>query len=769
MSATFLSTTVANMLVAVEVAWGADLTDLTGAGWTWTDITAEVLLEGEEKISITLGRPDFSSETQTAEMTCRLDNRASKYSAGGLSPHWPYVRRGTPVRVRVSNNGGSNWYTRFQGSANGFTPEWDALTGRWATVVLSASGPLRRLNQGTLPAKSVYTTEIPRSTGWAGMFMYWPSEGGDGRRNMPSAVPASGYPAMQLFDLYPPKTANNPSNTAFPLSGPMQSSFVMFTGQGFSDIDLVTIGDTIPTYTDTGILQFRFMLAVPGAYPVPQDQGLLNIRTSNTTVRRWTLQINETGALRVNGENDSGTILREGAYSSFAMNGEARLISLTLDNNGSSLDATIRTLDQEGNGLVWSQTFSSSNIGVLNGVHLNGTDFSDDGTGTSNGLISHISVHNSAQAITTTAATEDVFRGLPGETPHSRLTRLCTNHGIALEVLSATDVPITSIIDSMGPQYYDTLTTLMRECETTGQGVLYDGLGPGLTYVTKRRRETNASSAASLVLDASAGRLTAPFTPVDDDQLTINHCDVSVRNGTTVSYIDETGPLGAEAIGDYATSISVNPEVDTGVIHYAEWIVGLGRQEGYRYPTVSFALETNPSLIAGWLACLPQARIDVTNVVAIRRQHPSETIKMLLEGWHEEIGAFTWRVTANTSPAAPWNVTVLAAATGSTGDGICHMDTDGSQLNASAILGATSISVKTNTGPLWVQSSADADSFPFDLNVGGCRVTVTAISGASSPQTFTLASPGLPRAMTGSTTVGAGTPVRVWQPPVYGL
>ena len=28
--------------VALEVAWGADLTDLTGASWTWTDITTDI-------------------------------------------------------------------------------------------------------------------------------------------------------------------------------------------------------------------------------------------------------------------------------------------------------------------------------------------------------------------------------------------------------------------------------------------------------------------------------------------------------------------------------------------------------------------------------------------------------------------------------------------------------------------------------------------------------------------------------------------------------
>lgn len=769
--APFLATKLTGYRIAVEIAWGADLTDLTGSSWTWTDVTGDVLLKADDKLSITIGRPDFSSETQTAEMVCTLDNRSGAYSEGGLSPNWPNIRRGTPVRVRVSADGGSTWALRFQGNANGFSPRWDASTGRWATVELSASGPLRKLNQGTLPAKSVYSTEIPLSSGWDGMFLYWPAEGGDGVQNNPTLVPATGHPALKLAPIYAPKVANNPSNAAFPLSGPLQSSFAMTAGQAY------TGGDPIPTYTSTGTLQVRLMVAVPGALPKTDDgagnltviqwQPFFWITTTNSTVPDWALEVSSDGNLRLIGQTSGDVTVRTGDEIAFAMNGTARLVSVTFTNSGSSLATTIRTLDQLGNAVSYAQTFTSTNIGTLTGVQVIGPDFSEHGTGTENALIAHFSVQTTTTSIATSAV-KNVFAGLPGETVLARLTRLCNNHGIALGVLDSTVTESASVTDTMGPQYYDTLTSLLRECETTGQGVLYDGLGIGLTYVTKERRETNANGPAALVLDASAAQLMEPFQPVDDDQGTVNDCNVQKRNGAVTTYIDTNGPLGANVIGDYATSLTVNPNSDVDLIRYAQWVVGIGTQQGYRYPTITFALETNASLIPGWLACTPQSRVDVVNVATVRRQHPDERIRLLLEGWHEEIGLFSWRVTANTSSARPWNVAVLAAATGSTGDGICHLDTDGSQLNANAALGATSISVKTNTGPLWVTSAADADSFPFDIDLGGLKATVTAISGASSPQTFTL-SAALPRALTGSSTVGAGTPVKVWRPPVYGL
>lgn len=74
----------------------------------------------------------------------------------------------------------------------------------------------------------------------------------------------------------------------------------------------------------------------------------------------------------------------------------------------------------------------------------------------------------------------------------------------------------------------------------------------------------------------------------------------------------------------------------------------------------------------------------------------------------------------------------------------------------------TSLSVSTTTGPVWTTNGAHV---PFDINVGGERMTVTAISGASSPQTFTVT-----RAVNGvQKHHAAGTDVRLYQPLILGL
>jgi hypothetical protein len=70
------------------------------------------------------------------------------------------------------------------------------------------------------------------------------------------------------------------------------------------------------------------------------------------------------------------------------------------------------------------------------------------------------------------------------------------------------------------------------------------------------------------------------------------------------------------------------------------------------------------------------------------------------------------------------------------------------------------MTVATTQGPLWTTT---ADDFPLFVNADGIKVTVTNITGSSSPQTFT---------MTGSTVVkqlNSGVPVSVWNPPALSV
>ncbi|MEU6279511.1 hypothetical protein [Streptomyces sp. NPDC047028] len=92
-------------------------------------------------------------------------------------------------------------------------------------------------------------------------------------------------------------------------------------------------------------------------------------------------------------------------------------------------------------------------------------------------------------------------------------------------------------------------------------------------------------------------------------------------------------------------------------------------------------------------------------------------------------------------------------------------DTDGSELAADATATATSLSVATTAGPVWVDSTTYPAEFPFDITVGGERMRVTGISGTTTPQTFTVVRSlnGVVKAQTD------GTDVRLTDPAIAAL
>lgn len=750
-----------NTLLEVACAFGADITDLDGSGWTWTDITDDVVLEGAQAspISITIGRADESTITQTSVFKCVLDNRSGKYINNGFSALWPNVRRGTPVRVRLSINNGSTWFVRFQGSAVGFTPSWDE-PGRWATAELEASGPLRVLDQGTLPAVSAmrYGTLLDSK-----VVAYWPLE--DEQQSDTALPTLGGTPgSFRTVDYSgPTSVAGTPgefaSYTNIPSSAPIMTlakGGALFlslasTTSGSSSSSSVLVGNPAGALGGTGVI---FTARTPNGgsikiWEIGYVAGGLNLIGYSTPVGSIR---DYNGADKVFSQNVGFSILANFDYE----------IGLNLSQSGSTTTWDMWTMRIDtGATQHFSGTRSNSGAGAQVSVVSLG-DYSD----VPGVAVGHAVVRAPSMAV---GDDEDWVTGYPGETAQQRITRVANLSNMDVAALApSSNETAASIAGTMGPQYWDTLSNIAREAELTGLALLYDGLAPGLTYISRRYRQISAAGPAALTLDASSGHLTEPFGPIDDDQILFNHYQVSRHGGNQgAEYKDVTGLEGTNIVGDHANSWTVNPQVDDGLVGYAQWGVNVGTVTGYRYPRIGFALHTNPTLIPQWLACTPQSRIDITNISAVRRQLSLDPIWLLLEGWTETIDMFEWKVEANTSSAEPWNVIRLAAATGSTGDDICHMDTDSSQLNTSASLGATSISVRTNSGPLWVQSSADADSFPFYITVGGLRVQVTAISGASSPQTFTISA--LLAAKTGSTTPGAGAPISIWRPPVLGL
>src|SRR6185295_9597978 len=128
---------------------------------------------------------------------------------------------------------------------------------------------------------------------------------------------------------------------------------------------------------------------------------------------------------------------------------------------------------------------------------------------------------------------------------------------------------------------------------------------------------------------------------------------------------------------------------------------------------------------------------------------------LLVEGYTEVIDSVTWKATANMSPAAVWNVFTVQGG-GNTG----RVGTT-STLTAGVSSSATSLSVTTATGnALWRSGAVN-----FDIGVAGEQMTVTNVSGTSSPQTFTVTRSvnGVVKAQATSATI------KLWRPGRWSL
>ena len=124
----------------------------------------------------------------------------------------------------------------------------------------------------------------------------------------------------------------------------------------------------------------------------------------------------------------------------------------------------------------------------------------------------------------------------------------------------------------------------------------------------------------------------------------------------------------------------------------------------------------------------------------------------------ENISAATWTAFSGsfTAPSnAAWGFMTVGIVGPSAGD-IFYVT------NMTAWQGTASVTTTSPSLGIWTTSAGD---FPFDITVGGERMTVTNITGSSSPQTFTVA-----RGMNGVVkTQAAGTDIRLWQPTLISL
>lgn len=331
----------------------------------------------------------------------------------------------------------------------------------------------------------------------------------------------------------------------------------------------------------------------------------------------------------------------------------------------------------------------------------------------------------------TAAQIYDAYTGFQGERAGDRIERLADEAGYVASTSGE-----TAFQERVGIQDRKKLLELLNQANQTNFGYFLERRD-GLELI-HRSHSTLWNQPPALTLDFSAGIITAPFRPTDDDKLTENDVSVKRAYGSVAArYTLDSGRLSTldfpNGVGRYDNAYEYSLYTDDQAGDTAYMRLHLGTYDGVRYAriTLDLANERVFQMIGDILRADVGDKIKLVNVP---EDHGPDDVEVLIQGYTEEAGPSSWKITFNCIPAEPWNAFVASS------DRYSRADTNGSSMNSSATSTATSLSVKTASGnTVWVDSTGYAAEFPFDVRINsGEVVRVTAISGTTSPQTFTV-------------------------------
>lgn len=696
---------------------------VTGAGTTSIANSTAAVLVGQGSASLAL--PSCSGQVHAAEI---------RNGIGGTAAANPDFTTQTPGSGSFADAAGRTWTigassaisnrkVRFTGEVSSWPPRWD-VSGNDVYTPIEAAGITRRLGQGASPLRSVMARALTNPAVTIPPVAYWPCEDLAGATSIASGI---GGPAMGIVgDI---ELASD--GAQFIGSAPLPKLTV----------DTRLIG-AVPTYTPTTGTQVRWLLGAPSA-GFADGTVICEIDTTGTAAR-WGLQYGTGGTLTLVALDSVGATIGTSGAVAFDINADARLYSIELTQNGADVDYYFATLAADDDLFYfYSGTFTSCTVGTVTAVGL--APFGD----LTDAVVGHLSVQPGVSNIFDLFAALDAYAG---ERPLQRVRRLCAEEEVA--GLWHSGVPVSTT--TVGAQQVATLLELLADAGEAEQTVVYERRDVvGLQF---RERPTLYNQVATLALDYEAdGEVAPPLEPTDDDQATRNDVTVTRRGGSSARAVLESGPLSVQAppdgVGRYDEEVTLNVATDGQLPHLAGWRLYLGTADEPRYPTVHVDLAAGPHLIDDAVTVDVFDRVTITSPPAWL---PPDDIDQMVQGYAETIGMYDWDIVFNCTPGGPWRVGIIGDA--ETG----RLDTGGSTLETTVNSSAASLSVATTTGPLW---TTDGGHVPFDIAMGGERITVTAVSGASSPQTFTVTRSvnGIVKGHT------AGAEISLWQPMVLGL
>lgn len=609
---------------------------------------------------------------------------------------------------------------RFLGELPEWIPNVDQ-TGKDLTIDLSAGGILRRITAPTAKSlNSAVRRYIDRRRTTAAYY-YLPLEEESSATLFTPAIDAEAFPTIVITEDIASPGADA---TSFKGSKPLPTLGTSFLSTGPINGQ------------NTGTIAVGFLLHLLDAGHTDATELFQVLVSNNTTISRWSIRYSTSnnGSIGLYGlDSSGGTVVNTGnAFTN--LNGAAVKLALNLVQDGADVDYSIYIGRDQTTTLLTSGTFAGRTVGAPVRLGWNGTGAFEGAT------IGHA-------VLSTTDINVSQFETSPwgynGEEAGTRFERLCEEEGISAQIIGDADT-------QMGPQSASTLITLLQEIQDAEQGYLFEPtafLGIGLLS-----RGSLINRSVSFEFDYSGNKLFRPLAPIEDEQYIVNKFTATRRDGGSATSEVSVGPLSTQdhpdGVGIYDSAREFNVFADSQLVDIAGWNTHRGTFDRYRFASMVFDLvKFDPVSQAELLIALAGVGTRY-QVINLPDWLPPEPLDELVIGFDEWImnndNERGWRFTYRTAPFAPYHIGLLNTASSDDEDfrvDVWEPGTPGrrSTLAASVNTTATSLSV-ASTGFLWTTGTTvtNATDFPMDIMIDGERMTVTAISGTSSPQTFTV-------------------------------
>lgn len=595
--------------VKVEIAWDSNW--ITPAGdRTWTDVSEYVELA--EGLSIVLGRQDERSTADANQLTLTLDNSDGRFTAGlSSSPYYPNVRLGRPVRVTADPVDGDE-SVRFFGFLDELPVEWSDDTDATAYVRVTATSRLARLG-GAAGLLSIVEETI-LTDGPVAYYTLGEPEGStqanDSSGNGAGPLALQGDPALPVMF----GNATGPGTDGLTAATFAGGQYLKGPGPGSISGITVECFFAISDPTSEGYLVAALQNGVgPVAGIYVAAPGFLH-GFANTSL-----------------DLSYATSVNDDAIHHAALTWSGTSAALYVDG------VSVATGSTSG-----SPSANELYLGYLN---LKGT-------------AAHVAVYDTALTGTQIAAHAAAgLNGFSGELTSERLERYAALAGIpAGEVSTETGQTAVSHIDTTDK----TAVELMRECETTEGGVLFDAPDGTLTMHNRAHRYA-AISAYTLTMDGDQ-EVEAGYSPKLDRTGLINDATAQNGDGTvTARRVDTDSRDSYGRATASVTTYSTDPNQPANVVG---WKVYAGKDPKERAPQLAVNTLAQAGKTVGCAAIMATTLGDKITVAGRPSQAATEDVDYFVEGYTETYGPESLTFVFNVSPAAPYDeVLVIGDAT----------------------------------------------------------------------------------------------------------